>query len=100
MKPQRMHIRLVHNEEQALRAIRSFREEGHSLNEIYVLAHDGERTEGLSKLTDTKTIGMMEEDMAKAFANLFRSRGDQIPGYDAVVRHFGGGCGYLRTGAG
>ncbi|UUZ81606.1 general stress protein [Paenibacillus sp. P26] len=74
----RTEIKLVTNEEQALRAIRTFREEGRSLNEIYVLAHDGERTEGLSKLTDTRTIGLMEEGVVTAFANLFRSRGDQI----------------------
>lgn len=74
----RTEMKLVLNEEQALRAIRSFREEGRSLNEIYVLAHDGERTADLSRLTDTNTIGIMEEGMATAFANLFRSRGDQI----------------------
>ncbi|PUA34963.1 hypothetical protein C8Z91_33840 [Paenibacillus elgii] len=71
-------VKLVEGEEYAIRAIRGFREEGHSLNEIYVLAHDNDRTEGLSRLTDTNTIGVMEEGMATAFANLFRSRGDKL----------------------
>ncbi|MBP1153891.1 MULTISPECIES: general stress protein [unclassified Paenibacillus] len=74
----RTKIRLVNDEEAVIRAIRGFREEGHSLNEIYVLAHNDEQTEGLSQLTDTNTIGIMEEGMATAFANLFRSRGDQL----------------------
>lgn len=74
----RTKIRLVNEEEGAIRAIRGFREEGYSLSEIYVLAHDDDRTEGLRRLTDTNTIGVMEEGMATAFANLFRSRGDQL----------------------
>ncbi|MGG2196962.1 MULTISPECIES: general stress protein [Paenibacillus] len=71
-------IKLVDHVEQAIRAIREFREQGHPLSEIYVLAHDSERTEELSKLTDTNTIGLIEEGMATAFANLFRSRGEQL----------------------
>lgn len=74
----RTKIRLVNDEDAVLRAIRGFREEGHSLSEIYVLAHDDDQTEGLSRLTDTNTIGIMEEGMAAAFANLFRSRGNQL----------------------
>ncbi|MEK8130936.1 general stress protein [Paenibacillus filicis] len=71
-------IKLVDHTDQAIRAIREFREQGHPLSEIYVLAHESNRTEELSKLTDTNTIGMMEEGVATAFANLFRSRGDQL----------------------
>ncbi|MCZ8519675.1 MULTISPECIES: general stress protein [Paenibacillus] len=74
----RTKVKLVDGEEAAIQAIRQFRLEGHSLNEIYVLAHDGDTAQELSRLTDTKTIGMMEEGMATAFANLFRSRGDQL----------------------
>jgi hypothetical protein len=69
---------LVSTEEQAIREIRAFQREGYTLDEIYVLAHDSETTEGLSKLMNTNTVGMMEEGITGSFANLFRSRGDQL----------------------
>ncbi|WP_426449786.1 general stress protein [Paenibacillus sp. S-38] len=74
----RTKLKLVNGEEAAIRAVQAFREEGHSLDEIYVLAHDGDTVSELSRLTDANTIGVMEEGMATAFANLFRSRGDQL----------------------
>ena len=74
----RTKIKLVDHVEQAIRAIRAFRDEGHPLSDIYVLAHDREQTEELSKLTDTNTIGVIEEGMATALANLFRSQGERL----------------------
>ncbi|SDE08235.1 Heat induced stress protein YflT [Paenibacillus sp. UNCCL117] len=71
-------IKLVDHTDQVVRAIREFRDEGHPLSEIYVLAHETDRTDELSKLTDANTIGMLEEGVGTAFANLFRSRGDQL----------------------
>ncbi|WP_159888175.1 general stress protein [Paenibacillus puerhi] len=79
-------FKLADHTDQAIRAIREFREEGHPLSEIYVLAHESDRTDELSKLTDANTIGMMEEGVATAFANLFRSRGDQLR---AKIESFG-----------
>ncbi|MFD0681440.1 MULTISPECIES: general stress protein [unclassified Paenibacillus] len=70
--------KLVSYEEQAIQEIRSFQREGYTLDEIYVLAHDDETTEGLTKLMSTNTVGVMEEGIGDAFANLFRSRGDQL----------------------
>ncbi|AFC33458.1 YflT [Paenibacillus mucilaginosus 3016] len=74
----RTKVKLVNGEEAAIRAVQAFRTEGHSLDEIYVLAHDGDKVNELSRLTDANTIGVMEEGVATAFANLFRSRGDQL----------------------
>jgi DNA-binding transcriptional MerR regulator len=71
-------VRLVTHEEQAIDEIRSFQREGYTLEEIYVIAHDNETTEGLSKLMSTNKVGLYEEGIANAFANLFRSRGDQL----------------------
>ncbi|NOU94955.1 hypothetical protein GC093_17250 [Paenibacillus sp. LMG 31456] len=70
--------KLVTYEEQAIQEIRSFQRKGYTLDEIYVLAHDDETTEGLTKLMSTSTVGVMEEGIGDAFANLFRSRGDQL----------------------
>ncbi|WP_028549937.1 general stress protein [Paenibacillus sp. UNC451MF] len=71
-------VKLVMTEEQAIEAIRSFRREGYALEEIYVLAHDDKTTEGLTDLMDTNKVGLYEEGIANTFANLFRSRGDQL----------------------
>ncbi|NHN29748.1 general stress protein [Paenibacillus agricola] len=71
-------VRLVTHEEQAISEIRAFQQEGYTLEEIYVIAHDNDTTEGFSKLMSTKTVGIYEEGITNAFANLFRSRGDQL----------------------
>ncbi|OXM87597.1 general stress protein [Paenibacillus rigui] len=71
-------VKLVTREEQAIEEIRAFRREGYALEEIYVLAHDDKTVDGLASLTDTNKIGLYEEGIANTFANLFRSRGDQL----------------------
>ncbi|PZE20236.1 general stress protein [Paenibacillus xerothermodurans] len=70
--------KLVANEEQAIQEIRAFQREGYSLSEIYVLAHNERTTTGLSELMRTNTVGLYEEGIADSFANLFRSKGDQL----------------------
>ena len=71
-------VRLVTTEEQAIQEIRAFRRAGFALEEIYVLAHDDQTTDGLADLMDTNKIGLYEEGIANTFANLFRSRGDKL----------------------
>jgi DNA-binding transcriptional MerR regulator len=71
-------LKLVTQEEQAIDEIRSFQSEGYSLEEIYVIAHDTDKTDGLAKLMSTNKVGLYEEGIANAFTNLFRSRGDQL----------------------
>jgi DNA-binding transcriptional MerR regulator len=71
-------VKLVTHEEQAIDEIRSFQRDGFSLEEIYVIAHDNETTEGLAKMMSTNKVGMYEEGIVNAFGNLFRSRGDQL----------------------
>ncbi|MFE5321030.1 general stress protein [Paenibacillus sp. NPDC056579] len=71
-------VKLVMTEEQAIEEIRAFRREGYALEEIYVLAHDDKTTEGLADLMNTNKVGLYEEGIANSFANLFRSKGDQL----------------------
>lgn len=71
-------VKLVMTEEQAIEEIRAFRREGFALEEIYVLAHDEKTTEGLADLMNTNKVGLYEEGIANSFANLFRSKGDQL----------------------
>jgi len=71
-------VKLVMTEEQAIEEIRAFRREGFALEEIYVLAHDDDTTIALSDLMNTNRIGLDEEGVANSFANLFRSKGDEL----------------------
>ncbi|GIP30514.1 general stress protein [Paenibacillus sp. J23TS9] len=52
--------------------------EGYSTDRIYVLAHDKDRTDRVADQTGTEQIGMDEEGMGTAIANIFRSRGDEL----------------------
>ncbi|WP_068775457.1 general stress protein [Paenibacillus sp. FJAT-26967] len=71
-------VRLASNEEQALREVKNLQAEGYNLDEIYVLTHDSDRTEGVAEMTNTNEIGVSEEGFMNAVANLFRSKGDEL----------------------
>ncbi len=71
-------IKLAKTEEEALKQIRYFQTQGYANDEIYVLAHDNEQTEGLVKLTQASEIGINQEGVMTALANLFRSQGDKL----------------------
>ncbi|MVO99978.1 general stress protein [Paenibacillus lutrae] len=71
-------VRLASNEEQALREVKNLQAEGYNLDEIYVLTHDTDRTEGVAEMTNTNEIGVAEEGFMNAVANLFRSKGDEL----------------------
>ncbi|KHF33659.1 General stress protein 17M [Paenibacillus sp. P1XP2] len=45
---------------------------------IFVLAHDGDRTERIADAANANEIGIKEEGMFDALANLFRLRGDEL----------------------
>jgi hypothetical protein len=45
---------------------------------IYLLSHSKQRNETLVENTDGNQIGIMEEGVFTAFANLFRDRGDEL----------------------
>ncbi len=70
-------VKLVMHEEQVIMEIRAFQREGYTLEEIYVIAHDG-TTDALSKLMSSNKVGIHEQGHTNTFTNLFRSRGDQL----------------------
>jgi len=71
-------VRLAANEEQALREVKNLQAEGFNLDEIYVMTHDNDRTEGVAEMTNTNEVGVAEEGLMTAAANLFRSKGDKL----------------------
>lgn len=69
---------VVENGVQATDTINNLEVQGFSKDDIYLFAHDTDRSEHLTENTDTKNIGMKEEGIFDKMANTFRSRGDEL----------------------
>ncbi|MNJ57859.1 general stress protein [Paenibacillus fonticola] len=70
--------RVVQNGVQAVEAVHELRSAGYVKDHIYVLAHDPDRTGRIADTSDASEIGIKEEGVFDAIANLFRSRGDEL----------------------
>lgn len=68
----------VGNIVEARNKIEELERQGYLEENIYVLTHDKERTEEVTELTDGQKIGIAEEGILTATANLFRSTGDEL----------------------
>jgi hypothetical protein len=58
--------------------IEELERQGYAKEKIFVLTHDKKRTEHISEHTDASEIGIAEEGIITATANLFRSTGDEL----------------------
>jgi hypothetical protein len=58
--------------------IEELERQGTPKENIFVLTHDKTRTEHISEHTDANEIGIAEEGIITATANLFRSNGDEL----------------------
>lgn len=72
------YAKLVNNGLEAIDVVKDLHRQGYTEKEIYVLAHGKDRTDRLADATDANTVGMSEEGMFDAIANLFRNRGDEL----------------------
>ncbi|CAH1210850.1 hypothetical protein PAECIP111893_03302 [Paenibacillus plantiphilus] len=52
--------------------------QGYSRDQLFVLAHEKDRTERIAEQTHAEEIGMNEEGLGTAIANIFRSRGAEL----------------------
>jgi hypothetical protein len=71
-------IKIVENGVQAKKEIANFMMEGFTKNEIYLVAHDKNRSENLTDALDINDIGVGEQGILEVVANVFRSRGDEL----------------------
>ncbi len=71
-------ITTVNNILEARQEIQQLIDQGYLKDSLYVLAHDSERTDRLVEHTAANPIGIIEEGVITAVANLFRSRGDEL----------------------
>lgn len=74
----RAYAKLVNNGLEAVDVVNDLHRQGYSEKEIYVLAHERDRTDRLADATDANRIGMPEEGVFDTIANLFRTRGDAL----------------------
>jgi Heat induced stress protein YflT. len=72
------YAKLVNNGSEAFEAVNDLHRQGYTEKEIYVLAHESDRTARLADAATANRIGIAEEGMFDTVANLFRSRGDAL----------------------
>lgn len=68
----------VNNVLETRNKIEELENQGYPKEKIFVLTHDKKRTEQISEHTDANEIGIAEEGIITAAANLFRSTGDEL----------------------
>jgi len=71
-------LKIVENGVQAKREIAHFMMEGFTKDEIYLLAHDENRSEHLTEALEISAVGAGEQGIFESIANVFRSRGDEL----------------------
>jgi hypothetical protein len=71
-------VKVVENGVQARREIEQLITQGFTKDEIYLLAHDKNRSEDLTRGLDISDIGVSEQGFFDSVANVFRSRGDEL----------------------
>jgi hypothetical protein len=71
-------VKIVENGVQAKKVIEEFINQGYTKDEVYILAHDKDRSEDLTDATDTNEIGVLEQGVFGSVANVFRKRGDEL----------------------
>lgn len=72
------YAKVVENGTLAVQEVQNLRQSGYSTDRIYVLAHDSDKTGRIAELSDASKVGVKEEGVFDALANLFRSRGDEL----------------------
>ncbi|PLR79007.1 general stress protein [Bacillus sp. V3-13] len=71
-------VQLVENGVQATDMIGALQSEGYSKDNIYIFAHDKDRSGHLTDATDTGDVGLQEQGLLDSVGNMFKSRGDEL----------------------
>ncbi|AJS60145.1 general stress protein [Paenibacillus sp. IHBB 10380] len=72
------YAKVVENGVQAVQEVKQLQTAGYIYENIYVLAHDKDRTDRIADTANADEIGIKEEGVFDSIANLFRSRGDEL----------------------
>lgn len=71
-------VYVVENGVQAQERINQLVTTGFSKENIYLFAHNIDRSEHLTEATNTEEVGMKEQGLLDTIGNLFKSRGDEL----------------------
>ncbi|WP_442597014.1 general stress protein [Neobacillus sp. D3-1R] len=69
---------VVENGVQATEKISTLVNEGFSQDQIYLFAHDENRSEHLTEATNTSEVGFEEQGLLGSIGNMFKKRGDDL----------------------
>lgn len=72
------YAKVVENGVKAVQEVKQLQSSGYGYDNIFVLAHDEDRTDRIVDTANANEIGIKEEGMFDSLANLFRSRGDEL----------------------
>jgi len=68
----------VENAVQAKTEIEKLEAQGFTHDEIYIFAHDKDRSKHITDALDTESVGMKEQGLLDSMKNLTSSRGDEL----------------------
>ena|SRR5699024_594669 len=69
---------VVENGVKAKEKIDQLAAQGYTKDDIYIIAHDDERTDHLIDNLNVNDVGISEEGLGNKIANIFRSQGDEL----------------------
>ncbi len=71
-------VQTVENGVEATNVINKMRSQGYDQDQIYLFAHDPDRSQNLTDATDTEKVGIQEQGIFESIGNVFKSRGDEL----------------------
>jgi hypothetical protein len=71
-------VHTVNSAEEARMTVEKLAGDGYVKDNIYIMSHDDREAEGLAQDTRANTVGIIDEGVFNAIANLFRSKGDEL----------------------
>lgn len=71
-------VEVVENGVQASNIISALENQGYQKENIYIFAHDKDRSEDLTAATNTGDVSMKEQGLFDSIGNVFRKRGDEL----------------------
>lgn len=72
------YAKVVQNGLQAVDTVQELRAIGYHSDDIYVIAHNQDQADRIVENSNANEVGIKEEGIFDAIANLFRSRGDEL----------------------
>ena len=71
-------VEVVENGVEVKRTIEHLIMQGYKKDDIYLFAHDENRSENLTEALNTNDVGVEEQGFFNSITNVFRTRGDEL----------------------